>query len=314
MALNKAMRIALKTISSKNMNFHTFRRWTKLKTIDPLKPFYKTIDYKVYNKEHEVPLRIYLPNKAELSKDFKNDEGLPVLLFIHGGGWVAESIETYNRVCFNLAKNTKNIVVSIDYRLAPEYHFPIGLEDCYEAVKSIYLNKFILNVDSKNITLIGDSAGGNLVAALSLMAKDRKEFFPEKQILIYPCLNNDYTESSPYYSVIENGEGYILTAKKIQAYIELYQRDKKDLYNPYFAPLTSQSLENQPKTLIITAEYDPLRDEGEDYGKKLKQCGNKVKIYRLKNALHGYFAFNLTSRYTHIQRSYQIINRFLNEG
>lgn len=314
MAINKAMKMALKALSYQEMDLQTSRNLTNLKAIDPLKRFYKTIDYKIYNDKFEIPIRIYLPNKANFSETLGSDGTLSVLLFMHGGGWVTESIETYNKVCLNLAQNTNNIVVSIGYRLAPEYKFPNGLEDCYCVAKALYLNKFILNADPDKITLIGDSAGGNLAAALSLMARDRKEFFPLKQILIYPCLNNSYinTDSNPFKSVIENGNDYLLTSKKIQNYIDLYKNSDDDLNNPYFAPLLSNTLKNQPKTLIITSEFDPLRDEAEYYGERLKQDGNEVYIYRLKDALHGYFG--LGPKYFHVRESYKIINQFLNEG
>lgn len=311
MAINKAMKMALKALSYQDIDLQTARNLANLKAIDPLKNFYKTIDYKIYNDDYKVPMRVYFPKKINVEDEIKNENSMPVLIFIHGGGWVTESVETYNKVCLNLAENTNHIVVSIDYRLAPEHPFPTGLNDCYKAVKSIYLNRFILNVPPEKITLIGDSAGGNLTAAISLMARDKKEFFPRKQILIYPCLNNDYTESTPYNSVIENGTDYLLTAKKIQQYIEYYKGKDEDLLNPYFAPLLSKSFENQPKTLIITAEYDPLRDEGEDYAKKLKSAGNYVELYRLEDALHGYFALNV--KYHHVKKSYEIINKFLKE-
>lgn len=301
MAINKAMRLALKALSYRDIDVKKFRNLAELKTIDPFKAFYKTIDYKIYNGDYEVPTRIYFPNEQM--------EDCPVLFFIHGGGWVTESVETYNRVCANMAKYTGHAVVSVDYRLAPEYHFPIGLLDCYTVAKAIYTKRFILNVDPDKITVIGDSAGGNLAAAVCLMARDKGEFFPKKQILIYPCTNNDYTESSVYPSIKENGEGYLLTAKRLNQYMEMYQSSAEDRNNPYFAPIIASNLEKQPETLIITAEYDPLRDEGEDYGKRLQEAGNRVEIHRIPDALHGFFALGV--QYSPVKKSYELINQFL---
>ncbi|NMR85768.1 alpha/beta hydrolase fold domain-containing protein, partial [Vibrio parahaemolyticus] len=124
--------------------------------------------------------------------------------------------------------------------------------------------------------LIGDSAGGNLAACVSLLLRDRGEIVPKKQILIYPATNYDHSENSPFKSVVEFGENYILTSKRIQDYMELYVPNPKDRESPYVAPILAKDLSNQPETLIITAEYDPLRDEGEEYGKRLESFGNKV--------------------------------------
>ena len=234
-----------------------------------------------------------------------------MLLFIHGGGWVTESIDNYERICARLANATGQYVVAVEYRLAPEDKFPAGLEDCYAVAKTLYSGDFMLNIKPENITLIGDSAGGNLCAALSLMARDCGEFMPKRQILIYPATYNDYTENSPFPSVKENGTDYLLTAGKMQDYIDLYARNKEDKKNPYFAPYIAEDLSNQPDTLILTCEFDPLRDEGEAYGERLKEAGNHVEIHRIKDALHGYFALGI--KQLHVQESFTYINEFLKE-
>ncbi|MCF2683668.1 alpha/beta hydrolase [Faecalicatena contorta] len=304
MAINKSMRKVLKALSFDGIEVEASRHLANLKAIDPLKIFHKTIDYKIYNGDYEVPVRLYLPDEAVSGK-------LPVLLFFHGGGWVTESIDNYERICARMAEATNHIVVSVGYRLAPEYPFPTGLNDCYAATKEIYRNHFLLNTDPDKITLIGDSAGGNLAAAVSLMARDRGEFFPQRQILIYPAVNNDYSENSPYESVKTCGSDYLLTAGKMRDYLDFYASDEGDKENKYFAPLLETDYRNQPRTLILTAEYDPLRDEGEEYGKRLKEAGNDVEIHRIPDALHGYFALGIS--YYHVKESFQIINRFLGE-
>ena len=166
-----------------------------------------------------------------------------------------------------------------------------------------------LGVEPENVVLIGDSAGGNLAAAVSLMSRDRGGFRPSRQILIYPALASDHSENSPYPSVRENGTGYLLTARRVRDYMALYRSSDEDLTNPYFAPLHAASLGEQPDTLLITAEYCPLRDEGEAYGRRLREAGGSVEIHRIPDALHGYFS--LPVRFSQVKRTYEIINRFL---
>lgn len=301
MAINKSMRKVLKALSFDGIEVEASRHLANLKAIDPMKIFHRTIDGKIYNGEYEVPVRVYLPREKET-------DGLPVMLFFHGGGWVTESIDNYERICARMAVATNHIVVSVGYRLAPEYKFPVGLEDCYAVAKELYTGK-IAGIDPEQITVIGDSAGGNLAAALSLLARDRGEFLPKRQVLIYPALYGDYSDASPYPSVRENGSDYLLTAGKMRDYIELYASSEKDKKNPYFAPLLAEDYKNQPKTLILTAEFDPLRDEGEDYGRKLSEAGNEVEIHRISDALHGYFALGI--KYYHVKESFELINEFL---
>ena len=303
MAINKAMRAVLKALSYGDIEVEASRRLANLKTLDPLKIFYKKMDVKIYNGSHEVPVRIYPAPEGQNTDS--------ALLFLHGGGWTTESVDTYDRVCSALAKARAHTVVSVEYRLAPEDRFPTALMDCYAAAKAVYTDRSLLQVPPENITLIGDSAGGNLAAALSLMAREKGEFLPTRQILIYPALYNDYTENSPFPSVRENGTDFLLTSVKLCQYLNLYKRDDRDLQNPYFAPLLAEDLSGQPSTLIITAEYDPLRDEGEEYGRRLAEAGNKVEIHRIKDALHGFFALGI--KYYHVQESFDLINQFLKE-
>ncbi|MBS5533905.1 MAG: alpha/beta hydrolase [Eisenbergiella sp.] len=312
MAINRAMRTVLKALSYGDINVQSSRAFANIKAIDPLRRFYKTIDTRIYNGSFEVPTRIYLPGEELPVQNGMEGNTLPVLLFLHGGGWITESVDTYTRVCAGLAKDTGHVVVSVGYRLAPEFRFPAGLEDCYAVARAIYTNRFLLNVDPSRITLIGDSAGGNLAAALSLMARDRGEFMPRQQILIYPAVSNDYSEASPFSSVRENGSDFLLTRQKLCQYLDYYQSDGADRQNPYFAPILEPDLSGQPRTLILTAQFDPLRDEGEWYGKRLKDAGNEVEIHRIQDALHGFFALGI--KYFHVQESYTIINQFLKEN
>ena len=310
--ISKTMRTILHALSYGNIEVEASRRLADIKQLDAMRIFFKTLDTKVYNGNYEVPVRLYFPSEEAMSGDVVEGEKYPVLLFFHGGGWVTESIENYDRVCSRMAQSTGHIVMSVEYRRAPEYRFPIPFEDCYEAAKALYTGRLILPADPDRITIIGDSAGGNLAAAVCLKARDTGDFTPKKQILIYPAVNNCYTEKSPYRSVRENGENYLLTAVKMEDYLTLYESCAEDRNNPYFSPLMEKDYTNLPDTLILTAEFDPLRDEGEEYGKRLKEAGNHVEIHRISDALHGYFALGI--RFLHVQESFDIMNRFLSKG
>ena len=307
--ISKTMQTILHALSYGNIEVEASRRLADIKKLDAMRIFVKKLDTKVYNGTYEVPVRLYFPSEEAMSGEPVEGEKYPVLLFFHGGGWVTESVENYDRVCSRMAQSTGHIVMSVEYRLAPEYRFPVPLEDCYAAAKVLYTGHLVLPADPDRITIIGDSAGGNLAAAVCLLARERGEFMPRKQILIYPALNNCYTEESLYKSVQENGEGYLLTAVKMEDYLNLYESTPKDRQNPYFAPILAKDLSHMPDTLILTAEFDPLRDEGEAYGKRLEEAGNYVEVHRIPEALHGYFALGI--RFLHVQESFEIMNKFL---
>jgi Esterase/lipase len=267
-----------------------------------IKILYKMWDHRIVLGDHVIPVRIFMP---------REQLGPELLVFFHGGGWVSGNIDTYIKPCGNLANHVGRRVISVDYRLAPEFPFPHAVNDCYHAVKELFKFCDIFDVSPDDVVLIGDSAGGNLAAVVSLMARDKGEFKIGRQILIYPAVYNNHTETSPFESVRTNGYEYLLTSKKICDYMELYIQDKKYLNNPYFAPLLADDLSNQPKTLIITAEFDPLRDEGEEYGRQLRLAGGDVTIYRMMNGLHGFFS--LPARFSHVKKSYKLIQSFLGE-
>ncbi len=307
MAINGIMKAALKALSYADIdvkkNYKLQRKLINMANYHVLKPFYKTWDHVVTFQNHDIPVRIFLPH-----------QGIPcsALIFFHGGGWVTGNIDSYDRVCANMANITNHIVVSVDYRLAPEHRFPAAPEDCYHIAREIFLNTGLFNVPADKITIIGDSAGGNLAAAVSLMARDRGEFLPVRQILLYPATNNNHSDQSPFQSIRDNGTAYLLTSKRVCDYMEMYKNSEEDLQNPYFAPLIEKNLSHQPKTLIITAEFDPLRDEGEAYGLRLKQAGNLVEVHRIPDALHGFFS--LPPIFPQVKECYRIINDFLSEG
>lgn len=261
---------------------------------------------------YEVLLRVFTPldieftlaSGLEVTEDFRG-----TLLFFHGGGWVNGDVDYYTDTCATMAVKLERRVVSVDYRRAPEHRFPQAPEDCYEVAKQLYAGKLLSDVEPHNIVLFGDSAGGNLAAVVALMARDRGEFKPSTQMLLYPATNNDYRATSPFPSVHENGEDYILTSDNIEEYMELYQSTPHDRDNPYFAPLMASDFSRLPRSLVLTAEYCPLRDEGEAYAKKLAQAGCEVSCYRLLNAVHGYLMY--PSVFSVVKDTYRIMRHFL---
>jgi len=314
MVVNKYMNAALKVIShmSENLdiktNYKIIRQLQRAAKKPRVKLTYQVWDYYIKTAAHNIPVRMYAPVIGRIRSIDKTK--YPVIVFLHGGGWVTEDLDSYEKVCLTVARQTGHVVVAVDYRLAPENPFPAALEDCHKAVKAV-MRWHKISGSPHKITLMGDSAGGNLAAAVSLYMRDRGEQTVDRQILIYPATYNNHTETSPFPSVLENRTGYILTPKHICDYMELYCNTEEDRASPYFAPLLADDFANQPDTLIITAQYDPLRDEGEEYGRKLKEAGNSVTVRRIDGALHGYFS--LTARYSAVKESYEIINRFLKE-
>ena len=302
--MKKAVKAILNVLSYGGIEVESARRLADIKKLDPIRIFLRKLDMEIYNGDYKVPIRLFFPDEKMEEHGAKE-----AILFFHGGGWTTESVETYDRVCARMAQSTGQIVVSVEYRLAPEHRFPTGLEDCYAAAQAMLRGEILPEVTPENVTIMGDSAGGNLAAAVFLMARDKKELLPGKQILIYPAVNSCYTEKSPYKSVKTNGTGYLLTSVKMEDYVILYQRTEEDRKNPYFAPVLAENLQGLPDTLVLTAQYDPLRDEGEDYAKKLKRAGNLVEHHRIKGALHGYFALGIEHLY--VQESFQYMNAFL---
>lgn len=266
-----------------------------------LRPIHRIRDDIVRAEGREIPIRIFRPRQ----------EGcFPLIIYLHGGGWVTGNVNSYDSICSRLAKITGRTIISAEYRLAPEHKFPAGVEDCYEVARYVVQNADQLGGEANTIVIMGDSAGANLATVTCMMARDRGEFQLSKQILLYPATGNDYTESSIFPSVQENGYEYWLTCKRVQDYISLYQSAEDDLCNPYFAPYYAEDLSNMPPALIITAELDPLRDEGEAYGKKLQRFGCNVKIIRMMETLHGFYM--LSSFVPEVRQAHTLILDFMN--
>ena len=304
MALGKVKLLALRLLSRAEPEIRTSyrlqRAFADIRSPHLMRRVYRLRDMKLHSGGRSIPVRIHEPKKQTSGQ---------LILFFHGGGWATENIDTYHRICESLARRLGRRVLSVDYRLAPEHPFPAGLEDCYAAAEFLYKNTASLGAAAEDIVLMGDSAGGNLAAAVSLMARDRGAFSVKKQILIYPAVSSDHSARSPYPSVRENGSDFILTSKRMQDYTGLYITREEDLRNPYFAPILMEDLRGQPETLIVTAQYDPLRDEGEDYGSRLQKAGNTVRILRMEDALHGFLS--LPPRFSHVKKTCDAIEEFL---
>lgn len=253
---------------------------------------------------YKIPVRVYTPNSPVNIRSFR------VIVYFHGGGWVTDDTETYYGVCRRLAAASGSIVICPGYRLAPENKYPIGFNDCYTVARSIYDYFIHKGCSQNNIVLAGDSAGGNLASVVALRALKENNFHFNRMILLYPVTACDYNESSPYTSVKEKGRGCILTAKRMKEYLELYLGyPAKSIDDPYIAPIKAHSLAGMPKTLVITAENDPLRDEGEAFAKRLFKCGCYVSTHRIRGSYHGFFA--RSERCVHVRRALKIINLFL---
>jgi len=224
----------------------------------------------------EIPIRVYWPT-AEPGPH-------PVVVFFHGGGWVIGSIESHDATVKSLAAGTGMVFVSVDYRLAPEYKFPTPPEDCFAATKWVAENAAELDVDASRLAIAGDSAGGNLAAVVALMARERGGPAIKFQVLIYPCTDVDPTRRS----MIDNGEDFFLTRAAMEWFYSHYINED-DHGHHFVAPILAD-LSDLPPALVITAEFDPLRDEGNDYGRQLQRAGVPTTVSCYDGMIHGFFS------------------------
>ena len=301
--MNPLFRFVLKLASSPRIDMQEDYIWIrKMQSFfsKDVSNKYHFLDEKIYSleEEHEIPVRVFLPDII------KHEENI---IYIHGGGWALGDIDTYTRACVNLANHLHRPVYSINYRLAPEYPYPAGFNDCLRVVKVLLNSK--KNSKDRKWVLMGDSAGGNLVASVSLKLKEENEKLPDKQILLYPLTYWDHSSDSPFKSITTNGYDYGLTIKKVQEYMEMYEPDKQKRKSPFIAPLMAKDLSGQPDTLVITSEFDPLRDEGEAYGLALKEAGNQVEIHRLLDTVHGFIKY--PPYLEPVEKTYKFIHDFL---
>ncbi len=243
-------------------------------TLDPVA---KVEDFAIPGLGGEIPIRVITP---------AGNGPFPVLVYSHGGGWTFGNIDTHEAACRKLANEAGCVVVSVEYRLAPENKFPAAAEDAYSATKWVADNAARINVDPTRIAVGGDSAGGNAAAVTCLMARDRGGPAIAFQLLIYPVLDY-YEPGTPSYQ--EHATGYFLTQEAMKKYWENYLADPAEAKNPYASPLQAENLAGLPPALLVLAEYDPLVDEGKLYAVRLEQAGVYAKINFYEGVMHGFF-------------------------
>ena len=231
-----------------------------------------------------IPVRIYRPSGTGPA---------PTVVFFHGGGFVIGDLDTHDDHGRLLSRDLDAVVVSVDYRLAPEHKFPAGFEDCLAATRWVAEHVAELGGDADRIAVAGDSAGGNLAAAVSLAA--REENLPLRaQLLIYPGV--DFRDDEALHpSRVENGEGLFLTAEDMRWFQSHYIQDPEHVTDPRASVLLAEDLTGLPPAVVGTAEYDPLRDEGEAYAKALEEAGVKVVLRRYDGLIHGFFGMGTWS-------------------
>ncbi|NUR85122.1 MAG: alpha/beta hydrolase [Nonomuraea sp.] len=223
----------------------------------------------------DIPVRVYTP---------EGPGPHPIVVFFHGGGFVICTLDTHDWTCRTLCRDAGAVVVSVDYRLAPEHPYPAAVDDAYAATRWVHEHAAELGGDPERLAVAGDSAGGNLAAVTSLRARDEGWPGIRFQLLVYPC--TDAAQDSA--SITENGQGYFLTADHMRWFWDCYQPDPARRGEPYSSPINAD-LRGLPPALVVTAEFDPLRDEGEQYGRLMEEAGNQVESVRFDGMFHGFF-------------------------
>lgn len=225
----------------------------------------------------EITVRIYTPS---------GEGPFPLLVYYHGGGWVIGDLETSDAGCRLLAEETKRVVVSVEYRLAPEFKFPIPIEDSYTALCWARDHASELNAKADDIVVSGDSAGGNIATVMTIISRDQNGPAITAQALIYPVTNLDFT--TPSYEKF--ADGYGLDKDLMIWFGEYYVNEEKDYKNPYVSPLLHQDVSGLPPAVIVAAENDVLLDEGAAYRDRLKESGVNVEYSIIPGSVHGYFS------------------------
>jgi acetyl esterase len=238
-------------------------------------PNYRVDHRKIPGPGGELPIRIYYPSKG---KDF------PAMVWFHSGGWVIGDLDTAEFNCRKLANDCNCVVISIDYSLAPEMPFPGAIDDCYSATDWVFNNADDLGIDAQKIAVGGDSSGGNLAACVALRSLNN-DLPLGFQLLVYPVISADF--NTPSY--LENATDYGVTRDFIQWCWDCYVPDENFRKHPEVSPIHAENLSGLAPAFIITAEFDPLRDEGEAYGDALRAAGVDVEVKRYDGMIHGFF-------------------------
>lgn len=228
----------------------------------------------------QIPVRIYRPT---------SDKPLPIIVFFHGGGWVIGSLDGKDSVCRDLAFLVNAVVVSVDYRLAPEFKFPVPVDDCLAATTWVADHAAEIGGNPARIAVAGDSAGGNLATVVALRIRDEGGPRLAFQGLVYPVTGSPWDDRESYR---QNGTDYFLTHEAMVWFTNHYINTKADLDNPYMAPLRATSLANLPPAIVLTCEFDPLLDEGIAYAKALNDAGVPCQQITYPGLIHAAFGFD----------------------
>jgi acetyl esterase len=226
----------------------------------------------------DIPLRLYRPLGSAPAA------ALPALVYYHGGGWVIGDLDTHDTLCRELANHAGCAVVSVDYRLAPEHRFPAAVDDAIAATRWLHREARALHIDAERIAVGGDSAGGNLAAVVAIAARDAGDLPIVYQLLIYPA--TDQHRDAPSHE--RNGQGYLLTRDTMAYFTDHYIPDPAVYRDWRASPLLHPDLSGLPPALVLTAGYDPLRDEGIAYAHKLSEAGNRATQLSFERQIHGF--------------------------
>jgi acetyl esterase len=239
----------------------------------PKQPVRSVEDRTIPGPAGPVPVRVYEPD----------DDAAPgsLVLWFHGGGWVTGNVDTHDAMCRLLCTDSHTTVVSVDYRLAPEAKFPAAVDDCVAAYEWAL-------TQSSTVAIGGDSAGGNLAAVVALVARERGLPQPALQLLVYPVTDYEFESGA----MIDNAKGYFLEADSMRWFYGHYARDDTDYDDWRFSPLRATDLSGLAPAIVVTAEYDPLRDQGEAYAQRLRDAGVATEYVSAPGLIHGFFGMH----------------------
>jgi acetyl esterase len=232
-------------------------------------------DRAIPGPDGDVAVRIYTPAEGG---------PLPALVFFHGGGFVTGDLDSHDALCRALANGAACVVVSVDYRLAPEHKFPAAPEDCFAGVRWVARHAAALGVDPGRLAVGGDSAGGNLAAVTALLCRERGGPALRHQLLLYPVIAPAF-ETASYR---ENASGYLLSRDAMRWFWRQYLHDAREGRDPRAAPVHAPSFAGVAPATVLTAEFDPLRDEGEAYARRLAEAGVPTRLSRYEGQIHGF--------------------------
>ena len=253
-----------------------------LRQPDAVVPVARVDDITIPGADHILSARVYRPHQEQ------PDAVVPTIAFFHGGGFVIGDLDTHDNQCRWVCREVGAVVVSVDYRLAPEAPFPSAVLDCLAATRWVAENVDDLGGDPHGLVVAGDSAGGNLAAVVAQACRDEGGPALAAQLLIYPAVDFTLDEGGAYPSRVENAEGYFLTAEDMLWFQANYVPGDQDPEHPHLSPI-HHDLAGLPPAVVVTAEYDPLRDEGDAYAAALREAGVDVWHRRFDGMIHGFF-------------------------